>query len=507
MPPLKVIVLGGGTAGWMAANLMADRWRDRVRVTVIQSPDIGIIGVGEGSTPTLNRFFSILNIAENEWMPHCHATYKVGIRFDDWSPASGVQSYRHPFISQPDVFTERAFHVNCQTRRLGLDVNTDPGQFLLNGALADQGKAPLCSENFPFKMEYGYHFDSALLGKFLTEHAQGLGVEPVNAEIREVQLKENGDIACLIAADGSRYGADIFIDCTGFHSLLIEKTLRVPFKSFKDNLFNDSAVVMSTPAPPELPVETVSCALSNGWMWRIPLTSRYGNGYVYSSDFIDADAAETELRTRLGLLNDSREARHLKMRVGQREKHWHRNCLALGLSQGFIEPLEATALHLVQISILEFMHLFEEGDFTSKHRNKFNNFITTRFERVRDYIVAHYKLNTRKDSDYWRTNRKNRMISDSLSQLLDVWYQRGDLGQEIQRQKIGDHFNITSWHCLLAGYGDFPPLAPNQPGRGDLYKENEIGQFLRGCSLNFQSHQRALNAMCKDLDHSNKICM
>lgn len=488
----RFVILGGGTAGWMAANLMAKQWGDKVAITVIESPDIGIIGVGEGSTPSLKRFFEILEIPDATWMPACQATYKVSIRFEGWSPQSGIKAYGHPFISQPDAFTEKALHANCRARRVGLDVHTQPEDFLLNGVLAKQGKAALAPENFPFRMEYGYHFNSGLLGEFLAEHAGSLNVERVQTRIVDVIRGTDGDIAALIDEHAGRYEADFFVDCTGFSAMLIEKTLGVEFESFASNLFNDSAVVLPSPPSETPPVETLSKALSHGWMWRIPLTERFGNGYVYSSRYINQAQAEAELRRELGMENDPTEARHLQMRVGQRERHWANNCLALGLSQGFIEPLEATALHLVQVAILEFIHVYEEGGFSEAKRDQYNAFVRERFERVRDYIVAHYKLNTRDDSQYWIDNRNNDNVSPTLDALLVAWFQREDMAAEIERLGIGDHFNTTSWHCLLAGYGVFPPLVKNQPAHGDHYKAQEIAKFLHGCSLNFRPQTEVL---------------
>ena len=486
----NIVIAGGGTAGWMAANLIAHAWRDKpVSVTLVESADIPTVGVGEGSTPTLKRFFSDLGIAEQDWMPACNATYKVNIRFRDWSPGSGINEYSHPFISQPDTFTERAFHVNCHTRRLGLDVNTRPDDFLLNGWLAKAHRAPKTSPNFPFRIEYGYHFDSALLGRFLTKHAMALGVVRKEGNIAQVQKHANGDIRGLQMEDGSFVEGNFFIDCTGFRSLLLQQALEVGFTSFNDNLFNDSAVVLPTPAAEQLPVETVSTALSAGWAWSIPLSHRTGNGYVFSSAHISHDQAETELRQHLGLADNDGEARFLSMKVRQVHKHWHRNCLALGLAQGFIEPLEATALHLVQLSTEFFIEHYEKGHFGSAHQESFNATICERFNRVRDYIVAHYKLNTRDDTDYWRENRNNVALSESLLQLLDVWYRKGDLPAEIQRQNLHHHFGTTSWHCLLAGYGCFPPLAKNQPGLGDLFVEKDLDAFFRGCLLNFPIQQ------------------
>ncbi len=462
---VRLVILGGGTAGWMAANLFARRWSpEQVQVTLIESPDIGIIGVGEGSTPTLKRFFELIDVPDAQWMPRCEATYKVNIRFDGWSPQSGIGSYAHPFVSQVDTHVQRAFLTNCMTRRLGLNVHTQPDDFFLNGVLAQQSKGPLTPEHFPFVVEYGYHFNSGLLGQFLAELAVDRGVRHVQTRIVDSARHDNGDIAALIDEDGARYDGDVFIDCTGFASVLMQKTLGVAHRSFADNLFNDSAVVMPTARDDALVPETVSIAMSAGWRWRIPLTSRYGNGYVYSSAFIDHDAAETELRTALGMLEDDEPARRLRMNVGQLETHWTRNCVGLGLAQGFIEPLEATALLLVQVTVELFMQHFEDGEFTNREANAFNTKVSDRFERVRDYVVAHYKLNTRNDSDYWRANRDNAVLSDSLKHLFDTWFRCKDLSAEIQRQNLESHFGTLSWHCLLAGYGAGGPRGARAPG-------------------------------------------
>ncbi len=490
-----VVILGGGTAGWMAANLLSTLLpAESIKVTLIESSDIGIVGVGEGSTPTLKRFFSLCGIQERDWMPFCNATYKVNIQFKGWSPQSGINAYSHPFISQVDTFTERAFEVNCRTRRLGLETETLPDKFLLNGVLAAQNKGPITPETFPFRIEYGYHFDSHLLGQYLKQHGTQHGVTHIEGEVVTTLRHKNGDIRSLGLKSGQCVEGDFFIDCTGFASLLMQKELKVPFESFSQNLFNNAAVVIPTPAQALLPVQTTSTALGHGWCWSIPLTNRTGNGYVYSDAFVSAEQAEQALRSHLSVTDDI-EARHLKMRVGQLKQHWVKNCLGLGLSQGFIEPLEATALHLVQVCIESFIEHWKKGNYTGLHQQEFNQKIHARFEHVRDYIVAHYKLNTRSDTEYWRANRDNNQFSDSLGHIFDVWFKRGDLREEIQRQNLESHFGSLSWHCLLAGYGAFPPIAQQQPGKGDLYSEQNVQQFLHGCALNFTPHQHNLEQL------------
>jgi len=475
--------MGGGTAGWITAHLLERAWSDAT-ITVVESPEIGTIGVGEGSTPSLKRFFEIIGAAEADWMPRCGATYKAGIRFVDWSPEAPWRDYRHPFTTQIDVHTEDAFVLNCRNRRLGHHVLVKPDDFLLNGVLSAQGLAPVAPPNFPFRIEYGYHFDAGLLGQYLRELAVARGIVHRPAKVTEVRRADNGDIAALVTDRGEAIAGDIFLDCSGFNGLLIERTLGVPFHSFSDNLFNDAAIVLPTDMVGRPPVETVATALSNGWCWSIPLRHRVGNGYVYSRDFQSPDAAETELRRTLGV-SDAVEARHLTFRVGQVARHWERNCVAIGLSQGFIEPLEATALHLVLGTVEQFIRHYREGDCTDRHRAAFNTVAAERMDGVRDYIVAHYKLNTRTDTDYWRANAANEALADPLLHILDRWFRRGDVAEELARQGQRSHFGTLSWHCLLAGYGAFPPVSEPQRDDLDFHAARQVGAFLDGCALNF----------------------
>ncbi len=481
--PRRVVIAGGGTAGWIAAHLLKRAFANS-SVTLIESPEIGTIGVGEGSTPTLKRFFELIGAEEAEWMPRCGATYKAGIRFDGWSPAAPWPGYRHPFTTQVDVHTEDAFVLNCRKRRLGHDVPVRPDDFLLNGVLSARGFAPVAPPNFPFRIEYGYHFDAGLLGAYLRDLAVARGVVHRQARIAGVERGEGGDISSLRLDQGGRVEGDFFVDCSGFAGLLIERALGVPFRPYTDNLFNDAAVVLATPMTGPPPVETVATAMSNGWRWSIPLEHRFGNGYVYSSAFLSADAAELELRRALGV-GDDVPARHLNFRVGQAARAWERNCLAVGLSQGFIEPLEATALHLVLGATEQFIRHFRDGGGTDRHRDAFNAAIDDRMAGVRDYIVAHYKLNTRTDTEYWRANAANMALSEPLLHLLDRWFRRGDMSEELARQGQRSHFGNLSWHCLLAGYGAFPPVS--QPPRPDVdfHAAREVEPFLAGCALNF----------------------
>ncbi len=478
---MRVAILGGGTAGWIAAHLLRQAWPDSA-VTLIESPDIGTIGVGEGSTPTLKRFFELIGVAERDWMPRCQATYKVGIRFDGWSPAAPWPGYRHPFTTQVDVHTQEAFVLNCRNRRLGHDVPVRPDAFLLGALLSAEGKAPLTPPSFPFRMEYGYHFDAGLLGAYLRDLAVARGVTHRQARVVAASRAENGDIAALRTDAGEDIAADLFVDASGFAGLLVEQTLGMPYRSFADQLFNDAAVVLPIPTTAAPGVETVATAQSNGWRWAIPLRHRTGHGYVYASAFQRADAAETELRAALDV-GDDVAARHLRFRVGRLERSWAHNAVAIGLAQGFVEPLEATALHLVLGTVEQFIAHVDRDGVTDRARAAFNDTINARIDGVRDYIVAHYKLTTRSDSEFWRANAANMALPDRLLEVLDVWFRRGDLATVLRGS--GAHFGEVSWHCLLAGYGAFPPVGAPPRDDVDFHDQRGVAAFLAGCALNF----------------------
>jgi hypothetical protein len=495
VPVRSIVIVGGGTAGWMTALTLARSLIDRgVQITLLESPTVGIIGVGEGSTPWLRGFFDSLGIEEGEWMPACHATYKCGIAFEGWSTKPGFERYFHPFASMLDNLTMKQFVHNVEARVNGAQVHAHPDRFFIAARLAAERRAPKAHDSFPFDVWHGYHFDAVLLGQFMHKKALERGVRYQSCHVTHANLDDSGAIASVATREGETIAADFFVDCSGFAGLLIDKSLHTPYISFASNLFNDAAVALPSPLEDTIPSETVSIAMQHGWAWKIPLTSRFGNGYVYSSQFCSADEAETELRRKLGLLGTDVAARHLKMKIGRVTQHWNRNCLAVGLAQGFIEPLEATALLFIQQTAAQFVEFLEQGDMSEAAQERFNARVNEHFEGTRDYIVTHYKTNTRQDTEYWRANAANLNLSDDLKKLYSLWMAGKSIAPAVRQQALGKGYPVFSWYSIMAGMGIFPDAHElREPSAEEArFSMAEIDNLMARSCANYPDHRDAL---------------
>lgn len=492
--PQTILIVGGGTAGWMAASMLQAVWAHLgVVISLVESPDVATIGVGEGSTPLLRRFFANLGIHEREWMPACNATYKSGIRFSGWSTNPGYEEYFHPFFSSFDSQAIPDFFSACDNCRIGGDGFVHPDNYFLATRIANGNLSPRTDlPELQQQIEYGYHFDAGLLGGFLRDRAIKLGLRYIRDHVIQVKQRGDGSIESVCTQSCGELKADLYVDCTGFSGLLISKTLGETIISYRENLFNNAAMAVQTPLEltDSIPSETRSEALSAGWAWKIPLMNRVGNGYVYSADFISRDAAEWEFRQYLGVGDKDVAIKHLQMPVGRIEKHWKKNCLAIGLSQGFIEPLEATALMTTQATIENFINCIHHvSQVTYAVVERFNFHVNSMMEGIRDYIVSHYCVNSRSDTDYWRACRNDIKLSNELQLLLATWDSGGNLIDELNKQAGRQNYYAPSWYCLLAGYGRFATLS--QPIKSLSLDPALMGRY----PVKFLDHRQQLNQL------------
>lgn len=464
MQPLRLLIVGGGTAGWLTALMLAWHFRQhpQVQIELAEAPGIATIGVGEGSTPALTRLLRQLEIAEQDWMPACQATYKNGIQFSHWSTIPGYQHYFHPFPSSTDNAELAEFYQRVRSAQLDPTVVAHPDPFFLQTTLAQQGKAPFCQAP-GVQLQYGYHFDAGLLGQCLKKIAMARGVRYRPLTVTTVQCHSDGAIAQLASAEGVHLQADFYFDCTGFAGKLSRQALAGVFYSYQQMLPNNAALTIATAAQLQPASQTTATALRHGWCWQIPLQHRTGNGYVFSRDFISADMAETELRQHLGLTEQQgSSSRLITFAAGRLQQHWQHNCLAVGLSQGFIEPLEATALYLMQQTVGHFLLHWQQSQYQCRGelglRSGYNQLINGYFDNIADYIVLHYKTNSRTDSAYWQHNKHQTPISPTLAQLLQCWQSGADLPALLAALKLEKYYHSVSWYCLLAGSGAFPAV-------------------------------------------------
>jgi tryptophan halogenase len=450
-PVSRVVILGGGTSGWMcAAGLSRMLGNRQVSITLIESADIGTIGVGEATIPTIQTYNTLLGLDEADLLRQTHGTFKLGIQFVDWGRLG--DSYIHPFGSYGIDRPEVKFHQMWLRLKAGATDVGDIGEYNVSAMAAAMnrfGKPAQGARGLGSTMRFAYHIDAQLYARYLRAYSEKRGVHRIDGVVTQVDQREDGFVTALVLKDGTRVEGDLFIDCSGFRGVLIEGALKAGYEDWTHWLPCDRAVALPCASSGQLLPFTRATADSAGWRWRIPLRHRLGNGYVYSSAEIDDDAALRRLRETLDgeALGDPRFIRFV---AGHRRKLWDRNVVALGLAGGFIEPLESTSIHLVQTGISRLLLLFPDKSFNPALRDEFNSSSILEYEQIRDFIILHYKLTERDDSPFWRRCR-GISVPDSLSRKIELFRDSG----RIFRFK-DELFTDNSWLAVMLGQGLTP---------------------------------------------------
>ena len=446
----SVVIAGGGTAGWMAAAAIAKVMGPRLTITLVESDEIGIIGVGEATIPSITHFNDLLRIDENDFLRQTQGTFKLGIEFVDWYVAG--HSYMHAFGAIGKDLAHIPFHHYWLEPVLqGQDDSL--WNYSLNGMAAYRNRFArlegIADTPLP-GLTYAFHFDASLYAAYLRRLAQQMGVKRVEGMIAEVlQHPESGDVSKLRLKDGREIGGELFIDCTGFRGLLIEQALQVGYEDWSRWLPCDRALAVPTERVSPLAPYTRSTALEAGWQWRIPLQHRTGNGHVYSSAYLDDDRAAGLLLANL----DSRtlaEPRAIRFVTGRRRQLWSHNVVCLGLASGFLEPLESTAIHLIQANIQRLILLFPHHGDSANRRVQFNQAAAAEYEFVRDFVILHYYLNNRMGERFWDDCR-HMTVPDSLFHKIELFRETAGIFPSTH-----DLFQLTSWLQVMWGQGIRP---------------------------------------------------
>jgi tryptophan 7-halogenase len=425
----RVVVLGGGTAGWLTAGIIAASSPAYVEVTLIESPDITSVGVGEGTWPTMRTTLETIGVSEADFFRECDASFKQGSKFSRWTSGEKGDDYYHPFTS-PAKYNNINLAPFWQpfSDQINFDHAVCP-----QPEICDLGLAPkqITTPEYGTVLNYGYHLDAGKFAQFLHRHCvTKLAVKYISANVVAVNSQLNGDIKAVVTDASGDIDGDLFIDASGLASLLIGKHYGIPFVSKKSSLFNDTALAVQIPymeGADAICSYTLSTAQSSGWIWDIGLQSRRGVGHVFSSSHITDELAERELRNYITPAIGEKMAEALALKKisfnpGYRETFWHKNCVAIGLSAGFVEPLEATALVLIELSAKMIAEQFPVNrcamDILAK---RFNNKLHYHWQRSLDFLKLHYVLSKRTDSEYWRDNTHAESVSENLSELLELW--------------------------------------------------------------------------------------
>jgi tryptophan halogenase len=485
----KVVIAGGGTAGWLAAAALSHQLGRILEIMLIESDEIGTIGVGEATIPPIRVFHKLLQIDEQEFMRATAATFKLGISFEDWGLKG--DRYIHSFGRNGKSTWMCEFH-NFWLRSLELGVKSELGEYCFELQAAKAGKFALSQQA---EINFAYHFDASQYARFLRRFSEALGIKRVEGKIKEVkQNAETGFVESLVLHSGQIVAGDLFIDCTGFRGLLIEQTLKTGYEDWSHWLPCDSAAAVQTellgPAPPF----TRSVAHDAGWRWCIPLQHRVGNGLVFSSRHLADDAAKEQLLQSI----DGKPLtapRVLKFQTGRRRQVWNKNCVALGLASGFIEPLESTSIHLMMVGVTRLLHLFPFDGIKQSSVDQYNEAARIEMEKTRDFIVLHYHLTQRTDTSFWK-HCKDMAIPDTLMHRIELFKESA-----YAFQGDSELFRVDSWTQVMLGQRIMPKSyhhAARIPSDPELTKfladyRASIAQTVERMPV----HQDFVNQYCK----------
>lgn len=490
----KIVIAGGGTAGWMAASSLSRLLGTNLDIILVESEQIGTVGVGEATIPTIATLHDLLKIKEQDFMKVVQGTFKLGISFENWKDIG--EDYIHSFgFTGKDCWAAGFQHFWLKGEELGIAENY--GEYCKEWLAAKQNRFAVLPERGTSAgaLNYAYHIDASLYAKLLRKMAEADGVVRREGKINSVEQDPlSGYVTALVMDSGDRIEGDLFVDCTGFRGLLIEQTLQAGYDDYTHWLPCDSAVAVQTEAVgPPIPY-TRSIAREAGWQWRIPLQHRVGNGLVFSSKYWSDDEATDII---LNSIEGKRltEPRVLKFNAGQRKQHWKKNVVAVGLSSGFIEPLESTSIHLIQRSIIRLMQLFPYAGICKPDVDEFNNQMRTEIEHVRDFIILHYHVTNRTDTPFWEYCR-NMEIPESLAHRIELFRQTGKVFRV-----PSELFAENSWVQVMLGQGIVPeqyhPIV-------NMMSEEELDKFLKGIHSSARNlvsqlpgHQKFIDHYCK----------
>jgi len=489
----KVVVLGGGTAGWMSAALLKKLLGTTIEVELVESEAIASVGVGEATIPPIRLFNSALGINEAEFIRETQATIKLGIQFEHWKTPQ--TQYFHSFGAAGKSAAFCQFHHYLKrAQTLGLKKNL--WDYDLNYLCAKQGKfAQIKSKDPIIDIPYAFHFDASLYAQFLRKFSEGIGVKRTEGLVEQVkQCEQTGNIQALALKNGQEVQGDLFIDCSGFRGLLIQQTLSTGYEDWSHWLRCDRAVAVASERHDNTLPYTRSIAHSAGWQWRIPLQHRNGNGLVYSSQHYSDQQATDLLLNNLDSTAVS-DPKVIKFTTGRRRQQWNKNVIAVGLSSGFLEPLESTSIHLIQSALVRLIHLFPHQGIQHEDVQEYNRQSEVEYQQIRDFIILHYHVNQRTDSQFWR-DMQSMKIPDTLARKIALFAQSGKLFRE-----QNDLFNESSWLQVMLGQGiepnDYHPLANSLPEDQLNSMLSQIEAIKNEPLSKLPSHDQYLKNICQ----------